>query len=271
VLGIPDKGYDLAMRRLMIAAVILAMALLTPVSRAQVRDGTVSNSPQAGSSGPGRRLGHAGVMPNPIGVSPSPARVFPTPTPIGVPPTLPSPNGNNSGFGSGFHHRHHHHNNFFGGAYPVYVPVPVVVDPYSMYQDSMYQAAPDQMDQEQNDQMVVPGPTVFERRTPSQVADARENPEPPPDTTEPASPPAESAPPAESQPAQPQDPSVLVFRDGHQLELQNYAIVGDVLYDFTSGHVRKVPLSQLDLPATVKVNDDRGVDFTLPAALKGDD
>lgn len=253
------------MRQLMtFAAVMLATALLAPVSPAQVLGGTVSNPPKVKSPEPGRSLGHAGVMPNPIGVSPAPARAFPTPTPIGVPPTLPFPNGN-SGFGSGFHQRHHRHNNFFGGAYPVYVPVPVMVDPYSMYQ-----AVPDQMDQEQEDQVVAPGPTVFERRTPSQVADAPENADPAPDTAEPASPPADASP-APSQPAQPQEPSVLVFRDGHQLEVQNYAIVSDTLYDFTHGHVRKVPLSQLDLRATVKANDDRGVDFTLPAALKGDE
>ncbi|MGE5207264.1 MAG: hypothetical protein ACM3PW_16760 [Chlamydiota bacterium] len=249
------------MRRLMtFAAVILAMALLAPISPAQV-----SNSPQVKSPEPGRSLGHAGVMPNPIGVSPVPARAFPTPTPIGVPPTLSSANGNHFGSGSGFHHRHHRHNNFFGGAYPVYVPVPVVVDPYSMYQ-----AAPEQMDQEQDDQAVVPGPTVFERRTPSQAADAPENAEPAPDAAEPASPPGDASP-APSQPAQPQEPSVLVFRDGHQLEVQNYAIVADTLYDFSPGHPRKVPLSQLDLRATVKANDDRGVDFTLPAALKGEE
>ena len=62
---------------------------------------------------------------------------------------------------------------------------------------------------------------------------------------------------------------MLVFRDGQQLEVQNYAIVGDFLYDFTPGHARKVPLSQLDLAATVNANDDRGVDFTLPASAKG--
>ena len=74
---------------------------------------------------------------------------------------------------------------------------------------------------------------------------------------------------AGSQPVQPQEPNVLVFRDGHQMEVQNYAIVGDFLYDFTPGHARKVPLSELDLPATVKANDDRGLDFTLPGPAKG--
>jgi len=33
--------------------------------------------------------------------------------------------------------------------------------------------------------------------------------------------------------------------------------------------MRKVPLSQLDLNATVKANDERGVDFILPTSPKG--
>jgi hypothetical protein len=90
---------------------------------------------------------------------------------------------------------------------------------------------------------------------------------PPTAAAEPSPSPAASA--AASQPAQPEDPSVLVFRDGHRLEVKNYAIVGDTLYDFTLGHMRKVPLSQLDLTATVKANDERGVDFVLPASPKG--
>ena len=179
---------------------------------------------------------------------------------------LPTPGSQNVGSSNGFHHRHH--NNFVVGAYPVYVPVPVVVDP-----SSMYEVAPDQADEGADDQAVVPGPTIFERRTPADMTDVGVgNPEAAPlaastpgDTIA-----AQAGSAAGSQPAQPQDPSVLVFRDGHQLQVQNYAIVGDMLYDFTPGHARKVPLSQLDLPATVKANDDRGVDFVIPASVKGE-
>lgn len=62
----------------------------------------------------------------------------------------------------------------------------------------------------------------------------------------------------------PQPPTTLVFKDGHQLQLNNYAIVGQTLYDFTPGHPRKIALSDLDLPATQKQNDDHGVIFELP-------
>ena len=262
-----NKRYDLAMRRLITsAAVVLAIALLAPVCPAQVR-GAAAPDPQQNISKssvvPARPLGHAGVMPTPIGVSPAPAPAFPTPTPIGVPPVLPVPGTNNLRGPGGFRH-HHHDQGLLGGAYPVYVPVPVVVDPYSMYE-----VEPQQPEQDAEDQAVVPGPTVFERRAPADVNNTSAT---SPDSALVAEPtPAENVSAEQApQPAQPQDPSVLVFRDGHQLEVQNYAIVGDTLYDLTPGHARKVPLSQLDLPATVKANDDRGVDFVLPASVKGE-
>ncbi|HKW25400.1 MAG TPA: hypothetical protein VJN48_06420 [Terriglobales bacterium] len=267
----PNKGYDLAMQSLKSSALILlAMALLTPLSRAQVR-GTPAPDSQHHTSrsvtvAPAAQ-GHTGVMPTPIGVSPAPAPAFPAPTPIGVPPMLTVPGANNTA-GNGFHHHHHRDSDdFVRGAYPVYVPVPVVVDPYSMYQTT-----PDQADQETDDTPVSQGPTVFERRTPDNVTATESlTAAPSAEETTPAGPDASPATPdsASSQPAQPQEPSLLVFRDGRQLEVQNYAIVGDSLYDFTPGHARKVPLSQLDLPATVKANDDRGLDFTLPGSKGG--
>src|SRR5690242_13162202 len=261
----PNKGYHLAMRRLLSsAAIMLAMALLGPLSGAQVR-GTPAPEGQhhTGRSSTVAPQGHAGVMPTPIGVSPAPAPAFPTPTPIGVPPMLPVPGTNNTA-SSGFHHHHHDSDDFARGTYPVYVPYPVVVDPYSMYQ-----APPDQADEETDDPPVVQGPTVFERRTPGDVTAGGTFAADP--SAEEAAPDASPAQPesASSQPVQPQEPNVLVFRDGHQLQVQNYAIVGDFLYDFTPGHARKVPLSQLDLPATAKANDERGLDFTLPGSKGG--
>ena len=59
-------------------------------------------------------------------------------------------------------------------------------------------------------------------------------------------------------------PTVLVFRDQHQQEIQNYAIVGQTLWSFTSQRTQKIPLADLDIAATQKANDDRGVTFRLP-------
>lgn len=58
--------------------------------------------------------------------------------------------------------------------------------------------------------------------------------------------------------------TVLVFRDQHQQEVQNYAIVGQTLWNFAPQRTQKIPLADLDLAATQKANDDRGVTFRLP-------
>ena len=71
-------------------------------------------------------------------------------------------------------------------------------------------------------------------------------------------------PPADVKPG---DPTVLVFRNGHQQEVTNYAIMGDSLYVFDQAR-KKIALADLDIPATVKANDDRGVEFNLPPSQK---
>ena len=63
--------------------------------------------------------------------------------------------------------------------------------------------------------------------------------------------------------AAPFDATVLVFRDGHQQEVSNYAIMGQTLYIFDT-RTQKVGLGDLDVPATIKLNDDRGVTFHVP-------
>jgi hypothetical protein len=56
----------------------------------------------------------------------------------------------------------------------------------------------------------------------------------------------------------------LVFRDKHTEEVQNYAIVGQTFWILNAEKARKIPIAQLDIPATRKVNEDRGVDLQLP-------
>jgi hypothetical protein len=72
-----------------------------------------------------------------------------------------------------------------------------------------------------------------------------------------------------SQPTESIQPTVLVFRDQHREEAQNYAIVGQTLWNFAPGQTQKIPLSDLDLAATTKANDDRGVTFRVPGANEG--
>jgi hypothetical protein len=156
--------------------------------------------------------------------------------------------------------RPQHNHNFFpnrGFVTPVYaVPYYVPVEVESPVDDTMERAAPEQY---------LGGPTLFDRRgagAPAAVAP------PEPVRHERESESEEEAPVRETAPVADRPDTMLVFKDGHHLEVQNYAIVGDMLYDMTPGHSHKVLLADLDLDATTKQNDDRGIDFRLPPRLK---
>ena len=191
----------------------------------------------------------------------------------GVPASVTSPNFGNTPFlfNQQFHQRpvfapHRHRNpgfanTFYGNvvavpyAYPVYVSEPGVDD--SM-EEADYRG----------------GPTIFDRRGPGTQEYYRPEPRDrdedyrlaaPSEPVRPEPVPAEPAPPAE---VAKQPHTMLVFKDGHTLEIVNYAIVGSTLFDLIDGLTRKVALAELDLPATVKQNDDRGVEFQLPAGSK---
>ena len=58
--------------------------------------------------------------------------------------------------------------------------------------------------------------------------------------------------------------TVLVYRDGHTETIGNYAIVGKTLWVFNETHARKIPLAELNLPATERNNQERGNDFVVP-------
>lgn len=137
---------------------------------------------------------------------------------------------------------HHHHHAFLsgGGLYP-YV--------YPYYDESDY--ADQQQYQQPQQQPEAPAQTVFENR-PGYKAPAPQITEQAPEKT------AEQAP-------EPDEPAtLLVFKDGRQLEIGNYAIVGDTLYSVADQRSYKIPLAQLDVPATIKANEDRGIEFHLP-------
>ena len=70
---------------------------------------------------------------------------------------------------------------------------------------------------------------------------------------------ARNRPKPETEPA-----TALVFRDQHVEEVHNYAIAGGTLWVLNDQAAKKIPLTQLDIAATVKMNDDRGVDFQVP-------
>jgi len=148
--------------------------------------------------------------------------------------------------------RHHAHNGnlAWGGVYAA---------PYYGYYDSGADVANDPSGDQYSG-----GPTIFDRRgsgaapAPSQSYPARPNSyraqNQPTDPTE-----------QDDASASDQPQTVLVFKDGHEVEVANYAIVGSTLYDLSSGHRQKIALNDLDLSATAKQNGDRGIDFQLPS------
>jgi hypothetical protein len=65
-------------------------------------------------------------------------------------------------------------------------------------------------------------------------------------------------------------PAVLVFRDGHEEEIRKYMILGAAIYTsadyWSSGSwTRKVEFVELDVSATLKLNQERGAKFRLPS------
>jgi len=245
----PGKlGYDEAVRGLKLALVTACGVLLFAAAIALSATAQINAAPPSVTSlGFG---GHAtsGISPSVTSVGPrgfthNPA--FPNSRPLfGVNRGRPF-NG------------HHHPRN---GVVPWGWGVGYYAVPYGYY-DQGDEAAAEQPEEEYSG-----GPTVFDRRGSGRVLRPAENDHASrgaeDDYSERA--PVESASAAPVEPAAEQPQTVLVFKDGHQQDVANYAIVGDTLYDLSGGRSRKIPLSTLDLDATTKQNDDRGIDFQVP-------
>jgi hypothetical protein len=162
--------------------------------------------------------------------------------------------GQHSGSVPAAHHNntnHHHRNGNYVSPWLYAVPVPYAVD--NAVDDSA------DVNDDPNDQG---GPTVFDRRGSGAHSYI------PPVTDVPVAHPAQSEGDASADAETASDPTTLVFKDGRQLEVGNYAIVGATLFDLTPGHSRKIPIADLDLDATHLQNDSRGVVFQLPPSLQ---
>lgn len=142
---------------------------------------------------------------------------------------------------------------FFPGSVAPFFPTPIVV-PFFEYADYADQLPPTIVTQPAQPQpivIVVPDRGDREARDPAPPAEAREQ-----------------APPVAAKPEPPPPPTIVILRDGQKLELTDYAVTGDTLYDLHGGRTKKIAVSDIDLPATVKINEDRGFEFTLPNAAR---
>jgi hypothetical protein len=225
-------------------------------SSAQSSGGAANSSAHSGSAAP-----YTGSIAPPTAFHVAPLQLVPRPS-----ITVLRRQVRTSAYSSGFPHspgsshishdgQHHPHHTANGTAYYPYVyavPVPYAVDvsdaDNSDDDDAEYQGGPTVIDRRGS------GPDSYVPPSSAGPAHARDAPE--------------DAPVAQSDPEPPQPPTTLVFKDGRQLEVNNYAIVSQTLYDLTSGHPRKIALADLDLPATEKQNDDHGVTFQLPPSAQ---
>ena len=73
-----------------------------------------------------------------------------------------------------------------------------------------------------------------------------------------ASPPEPAAAP---QPEPEQPPLKLVLQSGEQLTIKSYAVVNGEVWDFSGQRVRKVPVSQVNVPASTKATEAAGGEF----------
>ncbi len=71
----------------------------------------------------------------------------------------------------------------------------------------------------------------------------------------------------ESAPVSAQPATTLIFKDGRQpIQVHNYALTANTLYALDGDTRQEIPLSVLDVQATVEANRAAGVDFALPTS-----
>jgi hypothetical protein len=239
--------YDDAVRRWISASVVmvglgLLPAFLVSSSLAQINGVPASVTSPGFGGDPGRHAPPASVSSlGPRGYAPSAGGRFFSHMPEG-----------DEG-----HQRHHRGRDrdhgfipYYGGGYAV--PTYPYTDEDAGYADDEgdYQGGPTIFDRRgRGDRAYVPPPSDAIRAHPDAV---RAHPDTRTDNT------AEIAAPEAP-------PTTLVFKDGHRLEVGNYAIVSATMFDLTPGHPRKIALADVDLEATQKENEDHGVSFQLPS------
>ena len=65
--------------------------------------------------------------------------------------------------------------------------------------------------------------------------------------------------------AKPTPPAVFILSNGQRLEATNYLLTADALKVQQGATQRSIPLSQLNMPATLAANHERGIDLHVPA------
>jgi hypothetical protein len=256
----PKREYDLDVKRLnsaMAAGLALAVGMLTLALSASAQINGTPASVTSINSG-GRSNPTPGVPASITSVGPNGLQTrnqFNQPACCSNPlaPVNPNP--------PLFKRNHHHHGQFFPAGGAVYVPYGV---PYEVA-GSDAEAERDQEEAaREREEEHRGGPTIFDRRGSGQAI--APYPDSYPDRPGRSRPEGDAAALAQSAdtPVADQPETALIFKDGSRVEVQNYAVVGSMLYDLTPGRHHKIALADLDLAATAKENEERGIDFQLP-------
>lgn len=238
-----DLEYDFHVRR-SLATSVLGLLLLSATS-------VVSSHAQIPTGNTGRVV--TGTMPNVAGpVRPPTGPVQPPTGTVPLANPLGQPGFHRSGNHSGDHQHHHYVNYASPGIY--LLPLPYAVDIAAAEEEKSNSGNPNcstaDQDTENQDCPAGAGPDSAEAQADASMPDSAYRD-------------------ADAEP-DPSQPTLLVFKDGHKLEVGNYAIVEQTLVDLTPGHARKVPLATLDLEATREENEDRGIVFQIPVTSRAD-
>jgi hypothetical protein len=67
--------------------------------------------------------------------------------------------------------------------------------------------------------------------------------------------------PAQPDPPQPQVPVTLILKNGQQVQVQNYAVMNGVLWDFSRQPTRKIPIASIDVSASASATEANGGEF----------
>ena len=237
-------------------AIVAVLALSTAAAQAQARPGMGSTQPSF-SHGGGVSFGHGA----PVQSSVAQRSNF-QPSFAGGPSPMShvSLRINSPGFVDGFRRYRFVRNSFSGGWWPYWAPW----DYYDSYQPEAMAApqAPATVIQPAK-QEPVPDAVLLELQGNQWVKV---------DRSAPVSAVAGATAPSQPEQATAKElpPAILVYRDGHREELSSYSIIGTTIYtkaDYWSSGAwnRKINIADLDVPATVKQNRERGVRFDLPS------
>ena len=68
-----------------------------------------------------------------------------------------------------------------------------------------------------------------------------------------------------------EEPLTIIFKNGREPQkIRNYMMDSKSLTNLDAQHFERIPLDQIDIAATVKVNRVKGVDFQVPGGAMGD-